>query len=64
MAKPIPKLSPTDIEAVLHTSWNAPEPIAAVLCQHGLSEGQLIQLLRRELTPTAYKLWSQRHRKK
>ena len=60
MAKPIPRLSPADIARVLDLAWHAPDPLTAVLYSHGLSEGQLIALLRRELTPPAFKLWSQR----
>lgn len=60
MAKPIPRLSPADIALIVDTAWNSPDPLTAVLYAHGLSEGQLVQLLRRELTPTAYKMWAQR----
>ncbi len=60
MAKPIPRLSPADIALIVDTAWKAPDPLTAVLYSHGLSEGQLVQLLKRELTPTAYKLWAQR----
>jgi len=49
MAKPIPRLSPADIAQILDTAWQAPDPLTAVLYAHGLSEGQLVQLLRREL---------------
>ncbi len=62
MAKPVPRLSPADIAQVLDTAWHAPDPLTAVLYSHGLSEGQLVALLRRELTPAAFKLWSQRLR--
>lgn len=58
MAKPAPRLSPADIALVLDTAWHSPDPLTAVLYSHGLSEGQLVALLRRELTPTAFKLWS------
>lgn len=60
MAKPIPRLSPSDIAQIVDTAWHAPDPLTAVLYSHGLSEGQLVQLLRRELSPGAYKLWTQR----
>jgi uncharacterized protein (TIGR03643 family) len=60
VAKPIPFLSPADIAKILDTAWHAADPLSAVLYQHGLSEGQLVQLLRRELTSSAYKLWAQR----
>ncbi len=62
MAKPIPRLSPAEIERVIATAWNDRPPFNAVLMSHGLTQGQLVQLLRRELTPSAYKLWSARTR--
>ena len=60
MAKPIPRLSPADIARVLEIAWADPDPLTRLLFSHGLIEGQVIQLLRRELTSSAYKLWSQR----
>jgi uncharacterized protein (TIGR03643 family) len=60
MAKPIPRLSAAEIQGVIHTAWHEPRPIQAVLLMHGLSEGQLVQLLKRELTPNAFKLWRAR----
>ncbi|MES2888996.1 MAG: DUF2805 domain-containing protein [Pseudomonadota bacterium] len=60
MAKPIPFLSPAEIARILDTAWHSPDPLTAVLYQHGLSEGPLVQLLRRELSPAAYKFWAQR----
>lgn len=60
MAKPVPRLTPAQIEQVIQTAWHDRPPFNAVLLGHGLSQGQLVQLLKRELTPTAYKLWAQR----
>lgn len=60
VAKPIPPLSHEQIARILDTAWHAPDPLTAVLYQHGLSEGPLVQLLRREWTASAYKLWAQR----
>ncbi|MEO5697731.1 MAG: DUF2805 domain-containing protein [Burkholderiaceae bacterium] len=62
MAKPIPRLSAAEIERVIATAWDDRPPFNAVLMSHGLTQGQLVQLLRRELTPSAYKLWSARTR--
>ena len=60
MAKPAPRLSAAEIARVIKTAWDDRPPFNAVLLSHGLSEGQLVALLKRELTPTAYKLWAQR----
>lgn len=57
MAKPIPRLPPAEIERVIATAWDDHPPFNAVLMAHGLTQGQLVQLLKRELTPSAYKLW-------
>jgi uncharacterized protein (TIGR03643 family) len=60
MAKPAPRLSPEQIQAVIATAWDDHPPFNAVLLQHGLNEGQVVSLLKRELTPNAYKVWVQR----
>jgi len=60
MAKPVPRLSPGEIAAVIATAWDDRPPFMAVLRSHGLTEGQLVQLLKRELTPNAYKTWQAR----
>ena len=64
MAKPAPRLSAADIARVIETAWDDRPPFNAVLLRHGLSEGQLVALLRRELTPNAYRLWVQRSGKR
>jgi uncharacterized protein (TIGR03643 family) len=62
MAKPVPRLSPAEIAAVIATAWDDRPPFLVVLRTHGLSEGQVVQLLKRELTPSAYKTWLARSR--
>lgn len=62
MAKPVPRLNPTEIAAVIATAWDDRPPFMAVLRMHGLTEGQVVQLLKRELTPSAYKTWIARTR--
>jgi uncharacterized protein (TIGR03643 family) len=62
MAKPIPRLAPAEIARVIATAWDDRPPFNAVLMNHGLTQGQLVQLLKRELTPSAYKLWVARGR--
>jgi uncharacterized protein (TIGR03643 family) len=60
MAKPVPRLSAEEIQRVIATAWDDRPPFAAVLRQHGLSPGQVVQLLKRELTPNAFKIWKAR----
>lgn len=62
MAKPVPRLSAAEIASVIKTAWDDRPPFNTVLMSHGLTQGQLVQLLKRELTPTAYKLWAARTR--
>ena len=60
MAKPIPRLTPEEIQRVIATAWDDKPPFYKVMLQHGLSQGPLVQLLKRELTPNAFKLWTAR----
>jgi len=60
MAKSAPKLSPEEIKRVIATAWDDKPPYNRVLLEHGIGHGALVALLKRELTPTAYKLWSAR----
>ena len=62
MAKPVPRLAPAEIARVIATAWEDHPPFNAVLVNHGLTQGQLVQLLKRELTPNAFKLWTARTR--
>lgn len=60
MARPLPRLSPPEIAAVIATAWDDKPPFHAVLAQHGLNAGQVVQLLKQQLTPNAFKVWKAR----
>ena len=62
MAKPVPRLSAAEIASVIKTAWDDRPPFNSVLMSHGITQGQLVQLLKRELTPSAFKLWTARSR--
>ena len=62
MAKTVPPLSAAEIERAIAVAWDDRPPFHAVLRQCGLSHGQVVQLLKRELTPNAFKTWSARMR--
>jgi uncharacterized protein (TIGR03643 family) len=58
MAKPIPRLSPDEIQRIIKTAFDDRPPYSRVLMEHGLGQGELVQLMKRELTSSAYKLWA------
>jgi uncharacterized protein (TIGR03643 family) len=60
MAKPVPRLSAEEIQQVIAVAWDDKPPFTAVLHRHGLTPGQVVQLLKRELTPNAFKVWKAR----
>lgn len=60
MAKPAPRLAPDEIKRVIATAWDDTPPYDKVLMAHGIGHGELVALLKRELTPAAYKLWAAR----
>ncbi len=60
MAKQAPRLSPEEIQRVIATAWDDKPPFRRVLVEHGIGHGELVALLKRELTPAAYKLWVSR----
>jgi len=60
MAKLIPPLTPEQIKRAIEIAWDDRPPFNAVLRQCGLSHGQVVQLLKRELTPNAFKVWTAR----
>lgn len=64
MAKPVPRLPPDEIQRIIATAWDDQPPFDRVLRLHGLNHGQVVQLLKRELTPNAYKVWTARTRGK
>ena len=62
MAKTIPPMTPEEIKSAIAVAWDDRPPFQAVLRSHGLSPGQVVQLLKRELTPNAFKTWMARTR--
>ncbi|ALT78798.1 hypothetical protein AT984_18000 [Paucibacter sp. KCTC 42545] len=57
MAKPIPRLSADQVKRIVATAWEDVPPYNKVLMEHGLGPGELVQLMKRQLTSSAYKLW-------
>lgn len=57
MAKTVPRLSPAEVAGIVALAWDAKAPYMALLLSHGLGEGQVVQLMRRELKPSVFQLW-------
>ena len=62
MAKTIPPLTAEQIKHAIEVAWDDRPPFNRVLRECGLSHGQVVQLLKRELTSNAFKAWNARIR--
>ena len=62
MAKTVPPLTAAQIAHAIAVAWDDRPPFHRVLLECSLSHGQVVQLLKRELTPNAFRLWSARTR--
>ena len=62
MAKTVPNLTTEQIARTIEVAWDDRPPFNRVLRECGLSHGQVVQLLKRELTPNAFKTWNERIR--
>lgn len=61
-----------DVDRIIEMAWEDRTPFEAIEFQFGVSESEVIKLMRRELKPSSFKLWrkrvnsgvSQKHSKK
>lgn len=53
-------LSPEEIDRVIEMAWEDRTPFDAIKWQFGLSEGEVIALMRRNLKRSSWKKWRQR----
>ncbi|MDN3919101.1 DUF2805 domain-containing protein [Roseateles violae] len=60
MAKLPPRLSPEETQRVVATAWDDLPPYNRVLMEHGIGPGELVALMKRALSPAAYKQWAAR----
>lgn len=64
-------LSPQEIDRVVEMAWEDRTPFDAISFQFDLKEQEVIELMRREMKPSSFKMWRKRvqgrstkHRKK
>lgn len=53
-------MSPADIDRVIEMAWEDRTPFDAITAQFGLSEQQTIELMRREMKPSSFRMWRAR----
>ena len=62
MAKrePHPSLNDEDIDRIIEMAWEDRTPFDAITAQFGLSEKEVIELMRREMKPSSWRMWRAR----
>jgi len=53
-------LTPAQIDRVIEMAWEDRTPFDAIMLQFGLSEGDVIVLMRKNLKPASWRLWRKR----
>lgn len=50
----------SEIDRIIEMAWEDRTPFEAIKFQFGLSESEVIKLMRTELKPTSFRLWRKR----
>jgi uncharacterized protein (TIGR03643 family) len=66
------EFTPREVDRIIEMAWEDRTPFNAILFQFGLTEKDVIALMRKELKPSSFRLWrkrvnsgvSSKHRKK
>lgn len=53
-------LTATEVDRIIEMAWEDRTPFDAILAQFGITESQLIALMRRELKRSSFELWRKR----
>ena len=54
------KLSEAEIDRIIEMAWEDRTPFDAITFQFGLSERQVIDLMRREMKASSFRMWRER----
>ena len=54
------ELSPGEIDRIIEMAWEDRTPFEAIQFQFGLSEQQVIELMRREMKGSSFRMWRAR----
>lgn len=55
-----PELTDQDIDRIVEMAWEDRTPFDAILSQFGLKEQEVIELMRREIKPSSWRMWRER----
>jgi len=53
-------LTTRDIDRIIEMAWEDRTPFDAILLQFGLKEQDVIELMRREMKPSSFRMWRKR----
>jgi len=56
----IPNLNSENIDRIIEMAWEDRTPFEAITLQFGLTEQQVIALMRREMKESSFKMWRKR----
>lgn len=54
------QLSERDIDRIIEMAWEDRTPFDAIEVQFGIPEKDIIQLMRREMKPSSWRMWRER----
>lgn len=54
------QLSEENIDRIIEMAWEDRTPFDAILLQFGIKEQEVIELMRRNLKPSSWRLWRER----
>ena len=54
------KLNPVEISRIIEMAWEDRTPFYAIEHQYGLSEKEVIELMRKEMKRSSFKMWRER----
>lgn len=56
----IAELTAADLDRIVEMAWEDRTPFDAIKAQFGLSEREVIQVMRREMKPSSWRMWRAR----
>ncbi|RCR66702.1 TIGR03643 family protein [Larkinella punicea] len=59
-SKPVLELGETDLDRIVEMAWEDRTPFDAIEAQFGLSEQEVIEVMRRQLKPSSWRKWRER----
>lgn len=54
------KFTPRQLDRIIEMAWEDRTPFEAIAFQFGISEKQTIEIMRREMKPSSFKMWRKR----